>query len=178
MRRGSCAERTVTENVIAPDRDTYFPSGILDSGAARKAARAAIEAFSVKAEPDHMVGELSGGNIQKLILARELMLSDGTPRLCVLCEPTWGLDQASTEFAYNAIKDVRAEGSAILVLSSDLDEILALSDRILALHGGAVAGAWENKPGLSREEIGVAMLGAGAQFPAGSAARAEGVAHD
>ncbi|MCE1195847.1 ATP-binding cassette domain-containing protein [bacterium] len=182
MRRGSCADRSVAENVIAPDRDTYFPAGFLDSGAAKAAARAAIDAFSVKAEPDSLVGELSGGNIQKLILARELLLAGGsgsaegrTPprgpagkpaRLCVLCEPTWGLDQASTEFAYGAIRGRRDEGSAILVLSSDLDEILALSDRILALHGGSIAGAWENRPGLSREEIGAAMLGAGGPIPA------------
>jgi simple sugar transport system ATP-binding protein len=172
MRRGSCADRTVAENVIAPDRDTYFPAGILDSGAARTAAQAAIDAFSVRAEPDHLVGELSGGNIQKLILAREL---SGKPaRLCVLCEPTWGLDQASTEFAYGKIGELRAKGSAIIVLSSDLDEILALSDRMLALHGGAIAGAWDNGPGLSREAIGAAMLGAGEPIPA----LAQGSAHD
>lgn len=178
MRRGSCADRTVTENVIAPDRDTFFPAGLLDSGAARTAAQAAIDAFSVRAEPDHLVGELSGGNIQKLILARELMLAGRVPgepaKLCVLCEPTWGLDQASAEFAYGTIRSLRDRGSAILVLSSDLDEILALSDRILALHGGAMAGAWENRPGISREEIGAAMLGAGEPIAAG----ARGSAHD
>lgn len=172
MRRGSCAERTVTENVIAPDRDSFFPAGLLDSGAARTVAQAAIDAFAVRAEPDHLVGELSGGNIQKLILAREI---SGKPaRLCVLCEPTWGLDQASTDFAYGAIRDLRGKGSAVIVLSSDLDEILALSDRIFALHGGAIAGAWENRPGLSREEIGAAMLGAGGPMRA----HAEGSAHD
>lgn len=172
MRRGSCAERTVTENVIAPDRDTFFPSGILDSGAAKAAAQAAIDAFSVKAEPDHLAGELSGGNIQKLILAREL--SGGSAKLGVLCEPTWGLDQGSTEFAYGAIRGLRDKGSAIIVLSSDLDEILALSDRILAIHGGTIAGAWENRPGLSREEIGLAMLG----LSAAEATNAGGRTHD
>ena len=178
MRRGSCAERTVTENVIALDRAAFFPAGLLDSSAARAAAQAAIGAFSVRAEPDHLVGELSGGNIQKLILARELLLANGLSgkpaKLCVLCEPTWGLDQASSEFAYAAIRDLRGKGSAIIVLSSDLDEILALSDRIVALHGGSIAGAWENGPGLSREEIGVAMLGAGGPNPA----HAEGGVHD
>lgn len=198
MRRGSCAERTVTENVIALDRAAFFPAGLLDSSAARAAAQAAIGAFSVRAEPDHLVGELSGGNIQKLILARELLLANGLmlasgPRfanglsgkpakLCVLCEPTWGLDQASSEFAYAAIRDLRRKGSAIIVLSSDLDEILALSDRIVALLGGSIAGAWENGPGLSREEIGVAMLGAGgpipAHLPAQLPAHAAGGAHD
>lgn len=194
MRRGSCAERTVTENVIALDRAAFFPAGLLDSSAARAAAQAAIGAFSVRAEPDHLVGELSGGNIQKLILARELLLASGLmlasglrlanglsgkpAKLCVLCEPTWGLDQASSEFAYAAIRDLRRKGSAIIVLSSDLDEILALSDRIVALHGGSIAGAWENGPGLSREEIGVAMLGAGGPIPAHLPAHAAGGAHD
>jgi len=188
MRRGSCAERTVTENVIALDRAAFFPAGLLDSSAARAAAQAAIGAFSVRAEPDHLVSELSGGNIQKLILARELLLASGQrlanglsgkpAKLCVLCEPTWGLDQASSEFAYAAIRDLRGKGSAIIVLSSDLDEILALSDRIVALHGGSIAGAWENGPGLSREEIGVAMLGAGGPIPAHLPAHAAGGAHD
>ncbi len=188
MRRGSCADRTVTENVIALDRAAFFPAGLLDSSASRAAAQAAIGAFSVRAEPDNLVGELSGGNIQKLILARELMLASGLrpanglsgkpAKLCVLCEPTWGLDQASSEFAYAAIRDLRGEGSAIIVLSSDLDEILALSDRIVALHGGSIAGAWENGPGLSREEIGVAMLGAGGPIPAPPPAHAAGGAHD
>ena len=128
----------------------------------------------------------------KLILARELLLASGPrlanglsgkpAKLCVLCEPTWGLDQASSEFAYAAIRDLRGKGSAIIVLSSDLDEILALSDRIVALHGGSIAGAWENGPGLSREEIGVAMLGAGgpntAHLPAQLPAHAAGGAHD
>lgn len=157
MRRGSCAGRTVSENFIALDRAAFFPGGILDAGAARAAASAAIGAFSIKAEPDSLVAELSGGSVQKMILAREL--SDPPPPLCILCEPTWGLDTASTAFAYDRILSLREKGSAIVLLSSDLDEIMALSDRIIALHKGTMAGSMVNGSEATREALGALMLG-------------------
>ncbi len=157
MRRGSCDSRTVAENFIALDRAAFFPRGILDSEAARKAASAAISDFSIKAGPDSLVEELSGGNIQKMILAREL--SDPPPALCILCEPTWGLDRASAEFVYDRILALREKGSAIVLLSSDIDEILTLSDRIAVLRKGRLAGSLPNGPEVTREGLGSLMLG-------------------
>ena len=157
MKRGSCAGKTVAENFIALDRTTFFPKGILDLEAAKAASSDAIREFSIKASPDNFVEELSGGNVQKMILAREL--SDPPPRLCILCEPTWGLDTASTEFVYDRIFSLREKGSAIVLLSSDLDEIIMLADRIIVLHKGTVAGAMANGPGITREGLGALMLG-------------------
>jgi len=160
MKRGSCAGKTVAENFIALDRATFFPKGILDAEAAKTASADAIREFSIKANPGNYVDELSGGNVQKMILAREL--SDPPPRLCILCEPTWGLDAASTEFAYDRILSLREKGSAIVLLSSDLDEIMTLADRIVVLHKGAVKGVMANDQDVTREKLGALMLGLGA----------------
>ncbi|MHB9153106.1 MAG: ABC transporter ATP-binding protein [Spirochaetales bacterium] len=173
MRRGSCAGKTVAENFIALDRSTFFPKGILDAEAAKTASADAILEFSIKAKPWSFVDELSGGSVQKMILAREL--SDPPPRLCVLCEPTWGLDAASTEFAYDRILALREKGSAILLLSSDLDEIITLAERIIVLHGGRVVGAMANDRNVTREGLGALMLGLGA---ARATARAIGGSND
>ena len=92
-----------------------------------------------------------------MILAREL--SDPPPALCVLCEPTWGLDRASAEFVYDRILALREKGSAIVLLSSDIDEILTLSDRIAVLRKGRLAGSLQNGPEATREALGSLMLG-------------------
>ncbi|HWP68087.1 MAG TPA: heme ABC transporter ATP-binding protein, partial [Rectinemataceae bacterium] len=80
------------------------------------------------------------------------------------CEPTWGLDIASTDFVYNRVFKQREKGSAILLMSSNLDEIMALSDRIIVLHKGAVAASEPNGPAISRENLGALMLGLGAAY--------------
>ncbi|HWR10294.1 MAG TPA: ABC transporter ATP-binding protein [Rectinemataceae bacterium] len=157
MGRGSCGDRSLTENFIALDRAAFFPKGILDAEAARTFAGDAIREFSIKAGPDSLVEELSGGNVQKMILAREL--SDPPPALCVLCEPTWGLDRASAEYAYDRALALREKGSAILLLSSDLDEILALSDRIIVMRAGKLTRSLFNGPEATREGLGALMLG-------------------
>jgi len=159
MRRGSCAGKTVSENFMALDRSAFFPHGFLDKNAGQKAAEKAIHEFSIKAEPGSRIEELSGGNIQKMILAREL--SDPPPWLSILCEPTWGLDMASTDFVYNRILGQREKGSAILLMSSNLDEIMALSDRIIVLHKGRVVASETNGIGTTREALGALMLGLG-----------------
>jgi simple sugar transport system ATP-binding protein len=117
----------------------------------------AIESFSIKAEPESFVQELSGGNIQKLILSRELI--DPPPAFCLLCEPTWGLDIATTEFIYKKILETKAKGCAILLISSNLDEILSLSDRISVLSRGALVDTVQNSSNITRGLLGSMMLG-------------------
>ncbi|TXT44018.1 MAG: simple sugar transport system ATP-binding protein [Spirochaetes bacterium] len=156
MRRGASLDNFVWENLIAVDRDRFFPRGILNRLKAENASRKAIEAFHVKAEPANRVRELSGGNIQKLILSREL--SSPPPSLCVLCEPTWGLDIATTRNIYQKILEAKKAGSAILLISSNLDEIIGLSDRIAILHKGRMVGEVSGSL-ANREHLGAMMLG-------------------
>ena len=93
---------------------------------------------------------LSGGNIQKLILARELSRD---PRLLVAAQPTRGLDVSATEYVHRLLLRQREKGTATVLISEDLDEILALSDRVAVMHGGAIMGV------VRREEVDIQALG-------------------
>ncbi len=100
-------------------------------------------------------GNLSGGNLQKLILARELSV---TPRLLVAVYPTRGLDVGATEFLRNALLESCREGTAILLISEDLEELNALCDRIGVLHGGELMGV-VNSAEVDVETLGLMMAG-------------------
>jgi simple sugar transport system ATP-binding protein len=98
---------------------------------------------------------LSGGNQQKLLLARELA---GEPRLIVAVHPTRGVDIGATEAIHEALREQRARGAATLLISEDLDELLALSDRIAVLFDGRIMGTLLAR-GADPEEIGLLMAG-------------------
>ena len=147
----------MAENFIALDRVAFFPNSVLDNSSALGATRAAIADFSIKGRPEQPAGELSGGNIQKVILAREL--EKPLPPLLVFSEPTWGLDIFATEFVYERVMDARDSGSGILLLSSNLDEILELSDRISVMYRGRIVCNLANDGSLTREKLGEYMLG-------------------
>ena len=108
---------------------------------------------------DTLVGSLSGGNQQKCVVAREL---SGDLRLLVVAQPTRGLDVGSVEFIHRQIVERRDAGTAVLLVSAELDEILALSDRVAVLYRGRVAAVME-RADATREGIGLLM--AGAQHP-------------
>ena len=105
---------------------------------------------------------LSGGNQQKLILAREL---DGGPELVVAHQPTRGLDVGAIEFVWRQILAQKAAGRAVLLISAELDEIYALSDRILTIYEGRITG--EYPPTAPPEQLGVGMTGGGRVAEAG-----------
>ena len=100
---------------------------------------------------------LSGGNQQKLLLGRELA---GAPRLIVAVHPTRGVDIGATEAIHDALRQQRARGAATLLISEDLDELLALSDRIAVMFDGRIMGAMQAR-GADPEEIGLLMAGIG-----------------
>ena len=157
IRRGANTGLSMTENYIALDRPRYFPRGMLDAAAALEAIRGAIVDFYIKGRPGQLAGELSGGNIQKLILAREL--APPLSPLMIFSEPTWGLDISSTEFVYEKILEARDAGSGILLLSSNLDEILELSDRVSVMYRGRIVCDLPNDGSLTKEKLGEYMLG-------------------
>jgi len=98
---------------------------------------------------------LSGGNLQKLILAREInRLKD----YIVFSEPTWGLDIASSGFITKEIGLLRKKGAAIILISTDLDEIIALSDRIIVMNSGKIAAVFSNSAEFDKEKIGNNMI--------------------
>jgi len=100
-------------------------------------------------------GTLSGGNLQKALLARELAFE---PEVLLASQPTRGLDVAAAEFIHRQFLSMREKGAAIVLISEDLEELFALSDRIVVMYEGRIAG--ERKiDGVSVEEIGLLMAG-------------------
>ncbi|MDR1471024.1 MAG: ABC transporter ATP-binding protein [Synergistaceae bacterium] len=102
------------------------------------------------------VRALSGGNIQKLMLAREL---SEAPAVILAMHPVWGLDVGAAEFVHERIMEERARGSGIILVSEDLDELMEMSDRIMVMSGGTVMGMVERPGGVTKEEIGLMMAG-------------------
>jgi simple sugar transport system ATP-binding protein len=100
-------------------------------------AASAIKSFSIRPpRPDAMLRHLSGGNLRKVVLSRELI--GGEVRILVVANPTVGLDFSATAFLHEQLVDLRNSGGALLVVSEDLDELMALSDRIAVMSGGVV----------------------------------------
>ena len=102
------------------------------------------------------LASLSGGNAQKLIAAREF---GGNPRFLIAEEPTRGIDVLAAAFIHERMIALAGAGTAILLLSADLDELLSLCDRIVVMHAGRIAAHFDNHDGLTPEHLGAAMLG-------------------
>ncbi len=132
---------------------------LLDRGAMRQAAATMVRDFDVRAPGvDVPVGQLSGGNIQKLLLARELAAN---PRVLVCNKPTHGLDLKTTRFVHDTLRRHVAAGNAALVISTELDELLAVCDRIAVLYRGRIVGEVA-RAGADPVAIGRLMIGGGA----------------
>jgi general nucleoside transport system ATP-binding protein len=151
------AENLVIENLRDPNVQKW---GLLRFGSVREQARAAIAAFDVRCPgPDAPIRLLSGGNIQKVILARGL---GREPRLVLANQPTRGLDVGATADVHRRLLEARARGAAIVLISEDLDELLALSDRIAVMNRGHLTSA-EPVETLSLERLGLLMAGQGGE---------------
>ena len=163
QRAGIITGFTVAENMVL---DTYyderFSSGMqirwdkVQESAARNAVDFDVRTPSVFAE----AGTLSGGNQQKLVVAREMARDT---RFMIAAQPTRGLDVGSIEYIHQRLIDARDEGDGVLIVSSELDEILALSDRILVMFKGRVVAEFDASKGeVDKNAVGLAMAGAGA----------------
>lgn len=156
LHRGASLPSTVRENCIVTKHHDFLRAGVLQRRDVREFTRHLIDQFSIAASEGMPAGNLSGGNIQKMILAREL---SGQSNFILFSEPTWGLDIASSQFVYEKMLELRERGAGVLLISSNLDEILGLADTILVLYRGRVVGRLENTDTLSKEIIGEYMLG-------------------
>jgi ABC-type uncharacterized transport system ATPase subunit len=148
-------ENLILENHVSPE---FQRRGLLDFKRIRRFSEELIGAYGIKtAGPDAEAKSLSGGNLQKVMLARELA---GKPAVLIASQPTRGLDVGATEYVHQRILEERARGAAVLLVSEDLDEIFALSDRIVVLFEGEVMGESLVEE-ASREQIGLWMSGVG-----------------
>jgi general nucleoside transport system ATP-binding protein len=157
QKRGLVLEFTLAENLAFHDFDKRPNSrlGWLRPGLLITRARKLLQEFDVRGGgPQTLAKALSGGNQQKVVVAREVA---NDPRVLIAAQPTRGLDVGAIEFVHRRLVEERDEGRAVLLVSLELDEIISLSDRILVMYEGEIVG--EYGPEASEEQLGVAMLG-------------------
>jgi simple sugar transport system ATP-binding protein len=154
---GIVADFSVADNLVLDtfDRPPYASGIALNLPAIRSRAASLVSEFDVRTSSiDTLVGTLSGGNQQKVILAREVGRS---VRLLIACQPTRGLDVGSIEFVHRRIVAERDAGTAVLIVSSELDEIYALADQIAVMYEGKITGI--RPPTVPVTELGLLMAG-------------------
>jgi simple sugar transport system ATP-binding protein len=163
-RRGLVLEFSLAENLVLHDfaKPPYARAGFYNPKRVFQAARGLLQEFDVRgggaATP---ASALSGGNQQKVVIAREVHRD---PRVLVAAQPTRGLDVGAIEFVHRRLVEQRDAGKAVLLISLELDEVLSLADRILVIYEGAIAG--EFPPTVTEEELGLAMTGGGREVTA------------
>ena len=135
----------------------------VNTRAVRESARRIIAQYDIRTPSENTpANALSGGNQQKAVVAREL---SAEPHLLVASQPTRGVDIGATEFIHRQIMKARSEGKAVLLVSADLDELLALSDRIGVIFKGKIVREFPHEK-AAREEVGLAMTGGKSDVPA------------
>ncbi|MNC48156.1 Ribose import ATP-binding protein RbsA [compost metagenome] len=156
---GACLTASLTENMVLDHyrNKEYKIGSFLNRKKMRAFTKEMMTKFDVRAQSEEaLAGSLSGGNLQKVIIARELSKD---PKLLIASQPTRGVDIGAIEFIHREIIAHRDKGAAVLVVSAELSEVMALSDRIAVLYNGEIAAILENTPDLTEEEIGYYMLG-------------------
>jgi simple sugar transport system ATP-binding protein len=148
-------ELPVSLNLIMEHIDDFAPGGRLDRAAIEAHAEELIERYQIKARPGDRVSTLSGGNIQKVLLARVLSRD---PKVVIVSQPTRGLDVGASEYVRTELLERRADGAAVLLMSEDLDELVGLSDRIVVLYEGRLVGHIEAAE-ADPEQLGMLMAG-------------------
>jgi simple sugar transport system ATP-binding protein len=149
--RGAVPGLSLAHNLLLTRDDAVGLSGWIDMDALKAQAQAIIERYQVKAGgPQALAQSLSGGNLQKFIVGREV---DADPKLLIVSQPTWGVDVGATAQIRAALLALRDAGCALLVVSEDLDELFELCDRLHVMAQGRLS------PSLSRADASVAQIG-------------------
>lgn len=158
-RDGLVLDKNVKENLILRNYKTAAISkfGVIDDKKVTRFAEKSIKDFTIRVHsPAERAGNLSGGNQQKIILAREIA---EIPDLLVAMQPTRGLDIGASGYVRNCMQSLREQGKGVLLISTDLDEIMQVSDRIAVMYEGRIMGIVENTGDLKPETLGLMMGG-------------------
>ncbi len=135
---GLIVDFNVRENISLPNLEHYASAKLINFGKESSAAREACKAINIKTPtPEMRAANLSGGNQQKVVLARWLTFN---PRVLIFDEPTRGIDVGAKAEIYELIRKLAAEGVSVIVISSEMEEVLGISDRIAVMHEGRVTG--------------------------------------
>lgn len=155
---GTIGQFTVEDNLILANYDLspFSKNGWIDRKSTGQFAEEKIKAFDVRTPSrDTLAGSLSGGNLQKVVLARELSSS---PPILICAQLSHGLDVGAIEYVHKQVLEQRKRGAAILLISTELEEILTLSDRIAVIYQGKIMGVIPNK-NVNIEHLGLMMAG-------------------
>jgi simple sugar transport system ATP-binding protein len=156
--RGLVLEMPIEENLLLGGSAGVGPAGVLSRGKIRADAEEKARSFDIRPpDPALRAAGLSGGNQQKIVIARELSRPYSA---LIAAQPTRGVDVGAIEFIHRRLIEAKERGKAVLLISADLDEILALSDRVLVLYRGKIAGECARRD-ATREGLGAWMVGAG-----------------
>ncbi|MGC9312194.1 MAG: ABC transporter ATP-binding protein [Sediminispirochaetaceae bacterium] len=153
--RGASMDSSVAENMIILNYRDFHSWGVMKREEIEHFSGALGQQYNIKASPEDKLSRLSGGNIQKVIISRELHTR---PELVIFSEPSWGLDLAGRQFVLEKIRSIKREGSAILVITSDIEEALECADRIVVMYRGEVSSIVESAA-VDKLDIGRLMLG-------------------
>ncbi|MDF3069565.1 MAG: transporter ATP-binding protein, partial [Polyangiaceae bacterium] len=149
--RATVPVHSLADNVLLTRRDAVGSGPILRRAPLRRLAQSIIERFDVKARsPDAPARSLSGGNLQKYVVGREIAAS---PKLLIVSQPTWGVDVGASAQIRAELLALRDTGTALLLVSEDLDELLELSDALVVMAGGRLS------PRLARNEATRGLIG-------------------
>jgi len=152
---GVVGELSVAENLALENLHRFTRSGMLDRKAIQENARQLIKEYQIKASPTDRIRTLSGGNMQKVLLARALAQN---PHVVIAAQPTRGLDVGATDYVRSRLLEQRKAGAAVLMISEDLDEVMALSDRIAVIYEGRIVGVVDRQE-ATVEQLGLLMAG-------------------
>lgn len=140
---GLCLEHSVLENTVLPSLDVITQGHILDRSGMAEMADRQIKGLNIQPpQPTKVVGEMSGGNQQKVLLGKWIEMS---PKVLILDEPTVGVDVGAKAEIYATIRKMRDAGTAVIVVSSDLEEVMTLSDRILVFNNGRITATYDGR---------------------------------
>lgn len=136
--KGLFLRKSITENILAANLDRFSKKGLVQPGQARADAEAYREKFDIKTpDVDKLVSQLSGGNQQKVLLS--MWISRG-PQLLLIDEPTRGIDVGTKETIHGLIRQFAKQGMGVIIVSSDMPELIGASDRIVAMYEGKISG--------------------------------------
>jgi simple sugar transport system ATP-binding protein len=155
--RGAIPPYELSENtILTAHSQGMVRRGMLKRNIAREFAKSIISRFSVKANgPDALAHSLSGGNLQKFIMGREIELS---PKVLLVSQPTWGVDVGAANYIWQTLIDLSRLGKAVIIISEELDELFEICDRIYVMADGALSHSLERAE-TSIEEVGLLMTG-------------------
>lgn len=159
MQSGLCAPLNIWENIIATrsDQPNIQKNGLLQRKSIEVLCTKLVADFQIACQSlKQSVNRLSGGNMQKIVVARELA---DNPKLLIANQPTRGIDVGANEFIWKKLLSLREEGQAILLISADLSEIMALSDSILVMCNGEAVAYFEDASKVDEHMVGEYMLG-------------------